>query len=138
MRAAFAVVLQDVGECIDSFGQLVEAETTGRQEEMVRLLAESTELLHETRAILTDLMLAESNDTDQWLLRGSILRAVGEILAVLDTQERVARYARWRATQGSRPLPGREVAREFTPPLDRSLLSALGLRWHRDRSRSDD
>ena len=134
VRAAFAVVLHDVGQCIDSFGQLVEAETTGRQDAVVRLLDESTELLRETRAILTDLMLAESDDTDQWLLRGSILRAVGEILAVLDTQERVSRYARWRTAQGSRPLPGREVSRQFVPPLDRRLLGALGIRWHRDRT----
>lgn len=135
VRAAFAVVLSDVGESIDTFGQLVEAESTGQPDEVVRLLDESTELLRETRAILTDLMLAESSDTDQWLLRGSILRAVGEILAVLDTEQRTERYARWRTQQGARPVPGREVSREFVPPLDRTLLGALGLRWHRDRSR---
>lgn len=135
VRAAVAVVLRDVGACIDSFGALVEAETTGEPQEVVRLLDDNTELLRETRAILTDLMLAETGDTDQWLLRGSILRAVQQILAVIDTERRTQRYARWRTDQGGRPLPGREVSREFMPPLNRTMLRGLARHSHRARTR---
>ncbi|WP_151525988.1 FUSC family protein [Serinicoccus kebangsaanensis] len=127
VRAAVAVVLRDVGSCIDSFGQLVEAEVSGDPEQRQALLDDSVELLRETRAILTELMLMESSrddGSDQWLLRGSILRAVDRILQVLDAQARAAAHARWRTEQGARPLPGPTMSQEFAP-LDRAVLASL-------------
>ncbi|OLT18429.1 hypothetical protein BJF86_15625 [Serinicoccus sp. CNJ-927] len=127
VRAAMAVVLRDVGSCIDSFGQLVEAETVGDLEQRRALLDDNMELLRETRAILTELMLMESGGGaggGQWLLRGSILRAVDRILQVLDAPARAAAHARWRSEQGERLLPGPTVSHEFAP-LDRALLTSL-------------
>ena len=134
VRAAVAVVLRDVGSCIDSFGALVEAETSGDQERRRVLLDENMELLRETRAILTELMLMESGGgpTDQWLLRGSILRAVDRILQVLDAPARAAQHARWRDAQGERALPGPTISREFAP-LDRAVLASLRRAWRRPR-----
>lgn len=134
VRAAVAVVLRDVGSCIDSFGQLVEAEVSGDPEQRRRLLDDNMELLRETRAILTELMLVESTDgrPDQWLLRGSILRAVDRILQVLDAPARAARHAQWRDEQGRRPLPGPTMSREFAP-LDRAVLSPVRTAWRRTR-----
>lgn len=120
VRSAYAVVLADLGECIDAFGRLVEAETQGEQAQLHQVLDENIELLRETRAILTELMLAEVDDTEQWLLRGSILRAVDEILQVLDARTRARNHERWRSTQGDRPLPGATTASELVP-LDRVL-----------------
>ncbi|KUG56868.1 hypothetical protein AVL62_12115 [Serinicoccus chungangensis] len=134
VRAAVAVVLRDVGSCIDSFGELVEAETSGDPERRRALLDDNMELLRETRAILTDLMLMESGGgpTDQWLLRGSILRAVDRILQVLDAPARAAQHARWRDEQGRRALPGPTISREFAP-LDRAVLASLRRAWRRTR-----
>ncbi|WP_281965574.1 FUSC family protein [Serinicoccus marinus] len=143
VRAAMAVVLRDVGACIDSFGQLVEAETVGDLEHRRALLDDNMELLRETRAILTELMLMESGEETaggQWLLRGSVLRAVDRILQVLDAPARAAAHARWRSEQGERPLPGPTVSHEFAP-LDRALLTSLrrarrpGRRWGRRPTR---
>ncbi|MFK5689765.1 aromatic acid exporter family protein [Ornithinimicrobium sp. LYQ92] len=128
VRSAYAVVLADLGECIDAFGRLVEAETQGEQAQLHEVLDENIELLRETRAILTELMLAEVDDTEQWLLRGSILRAVDEILQVLDARTRARNHDRWRSTQGDRPLPGATTASELVP-LDRVLRWPGVARW---------
>ncbi|WP_010148706.1 FUSC family protein [Serinicoccus profundi] len=126
VRAAMSVVLGDVGACIDSFGQLVEAEISGQEQHRRERLDHNVELLRETRAILTELMLMESDGgpTDQWLLRGSILRAVDRILQVLDAPARARQHARWRDGQGDRPLPGPATSQEFVP-LDRALLTSV-------------
>lgn len=130
VRSACAVVLADLGECIDAFGRLVEAETQGEQERVHAVLDENIELLRETRAILTELMLAEVDDTEQWLLRGSILRAIDEILQVLDARTRARSHELWRAGQGDRPLPGATTSSELVP-LDRMVRAARRRAWRR-------
>lgn len=136
-RSAYAVVLTDLAECIDAFGSLVEAETQGEEEQVHALLDANIELLRETRAILTELMLADVGPADQWLLRGSILRAVEEILQVLDAPTRASSRARWRAEQGDRPLPSAATTHEL-PPLDRAWLAGLRPARTRDLPPDDE
>lgn len=108
IRAALAVVLGNVADCLDAFGALVEAEAADAETEVERNLAESLEVAREARAILTELLLVDPRaETSLWLLRGSILVAVEQVLDPLRLEER-ARLRRGRETtqgQGLLPLP---------------------------------
>ena len=71
LRAAFAVVLHDTADCLRAFGSLVVAEAEGREEETEQALAESLDILRETQAILTELIMVDAREnTSSWLLRG--------------------------------------------------------------------
>jgi hypothetical protein len=95
-RQAFAVVLDDIADCLRGFGQLVRAEAEGNLEEAERAMASSLEILRETRAILTELLMSRpSSDAGLWLLRGSILAAVEQVLVELDLERRFRQREEW-------------------------------------------
>lgn len=95
-RQAFAVVLSDIADCLRAFGQLVRAEAEENQEEAERALATSLEILRETRAILTELLISRpGSDAGLWLLRGSILAAVDQVLIELDLERRARQREEW-------------------------------------------
>ena len=125
------MVLRDTGECIDSFGRLVEAETRGAEAELEELLRDNMELLMETRAVLTELMLVTTHEPRQWVLHGSILRVLDEILASLDADHRARARAEWRSRQASRPLPSRATSSELPVMYDRTWLRAIRSAGHR-------
>jgi hypothetical protein len=105
LRAAFAVVLHDVGDCLRAFGGLVVAEAEGREEQTEQALADSLEILRETQAILAELIMVDAVDnTSSWLLRTSILAAVEQVLARLNLEDRDRVYRRLRDEQERRPL----------------------------------
>lgn len=90
-RQAVSVVLSDLGDCLRAFGELVEAEAEGREEDAEQALDTNLEILRETRAILTELLITRPSDRlELWLLRGSILAAVDQVLRQLDIEERAA------------------------------------------------
>lgn len=90
-RQAVAVVLSDVGDCVRAFGRLVRAEAEGREREAEEALETNLEILRETRAILTELLITSPGDPlGLWLLRGSILAAVEQVLRQLDLEQRAA------------------------------------------------
>ncbi len=69
IRAALAVVLGNVADCLDAFGALVEAEAADAETEVERNLAESLEVAREARAILTELLMVDPRaETSLWLL----------------------------------------------------------------------
>ena len=135
LRAAFAVVLHDVADCLRAFGRLVEAEARGQEEETEKALDAHLEILRETKAILTELMLvAAPDDKEAWLLRGSILAAVEQVLDQLNLQERT----RARLRQGGKPvaqLP--PLLQAALPHPERPHLRGLppGTTWRRSRSK---
>jgi len=105
LRAAFAVVLHDTADCLRAFGGFVIAESEGRERDTEKALAESLDILRETQAILTELILVRAReDTSSWLLRGSILAAVEQVLARLDLEDRARVHQRWKEEQQRRPL----------------------------------
>jgi len=105
LRAAFAVVLHDIADCIRAFGSLVLAEVEGREEEAERSLDESLEILRETQAILTELIMVNVQENkSSWLLRGSILAAVEHVLNQLNLEDRARIRRQWRAEQRAKPL----------------------------------
>jgi hypothetical protein len=116
-RQAFAVVLDDIADCLRGFGQLVRAEAEGNLEEAERAMASSLEILRETRAILTELLMSRpSNDAGLWLLRGSILAAVEQVLVELDLERRFRQREEWqrRSALVLPRLAGLEVRRPRT------------------------
>ncbi|NAZ84982.1 FUSC family protein [Kineococcus indalonis] len=112
VRQAFAVVLAEVAGCLRAFGELVQAETVGAEAEVERTLAQSLEEAREARAILTELLFVDPRaETSLWLLRGSILTAVQQVLTPLDLEGRARR----------RPPPPPAALRTLTP-LVRKVL----------------
>ena len=105
LRVAFAVVLDDVADCVNGFGELVVAEAEGREEEVEERLDESLDVLRETQAILSELITTDAQyDASSWLLRGSILAAVRHVLDQLDLEERARSRRAWQEDQARRPL----------------------------------
>jgi hypothetical protein len=104
VRQAFAVVLAEVASCLDAFGALVEAETAGAEADVERQLAEGLDRAGEARAILTELLFVDARaETSLWLLRGTLLTAVEQVLAPLDLEERARQRERLRPA-AAKPL----------------------------------
>jgi hypothetical protein len=127
LRRAFAVVMHDVADCLRAFGNLVVAEAEQREGETEEALAESLEILRETQAILTELIMVNTqDDSSAWLLRGSVLAALGQVLARLDVEQRAEVHRRWKETQLQRPLTQLPpVIQGVLPHPDRPSLRGL-------------
>jgi hypothetical protein len=124
LRRAFAVVMHDVADCLRAFGNLVVAEAEQREGETEEALAESLEILRETQAILTELIMVNTqDDSSAWLLRGSVLAALGQVLARLDVEQRAEVHRQWKEAQLQRPLthPDRPSLRGLPPGTLRRL-----------------
>lgn len=105
LRSAFAVVISDVGDCVRAFGGLVVAEAEGRVQDTEQALADTLDILRETKAILVELIMVDAQgNPSAWLLRGSIVAAVEQVLDQLDLEERARLHTRWREQQLARPL----------------------------------
>lgn len=105
LRKAFAVVLHDTADCLRGFGSLVVAETEDREENTRQALAETLDVLRETQAILTELVMVDAqHNPSSWLLRGSILAAVEQVLTRLNLENRARLHEDWKAEQLRRPL----------------------------------
>lgn len=108
VRAAFSLLLRNVAECVDAFGSLVLAETTEVEADVERTLTESLDVEREARALLTELLFVDAREEPSlWLLRGSILLAVEQVVEPLRLEDR-ARVRRerelepWRAWRTTR------------------------------------
>lgn len=127
LRSAFAVVLQDVADSLRAFGGLVVAEAENREEETERALDVSLEVLRETHAVLTELMMLDPpGGKSAWLLRGSILAAVEQVLDQLNLKDRARARQRWREQQQAKPtahLP--PLVQAALPHPDRPYLRGL-------------
>jgi hypothetical protein len=136
LRSAFAVVLHDSADCLRAFGGLVIAESEGREQDTEQALAESLEILRETQAILTELILVRAQeDASSWLLRGSILAAVEQVLSRLNLEDRARVHRRWKEEQERRPLAQLpRIVQDVLPHPDRPYPRGLQRgRWPRAR-----
>ncbi|MBK7723029.1 MAG: hypothetical protein IPI32_12645 [Austwickia sp.] len=103
LRHAFAVVILDISDAVRAFGALVEAEAGLRETAAIDATAETLEVLRETRAMVTELLMVDvGDDTQTWLLRGSILGAVEGVLTALDVERRAKTRARVRHEEALR------------------------------------
>ncbi|WP_156609408.1 FUSC family protein [Auraticoccus cholistanensis] len=137
LRGAFAVVLSDVADCLRAFGRLVVAEATGQEAESERALAESLDVLRETQAILTELVITDARDQEgSWLLRASVLAAVDHLLRQLDLEQRARVRRAWREEQERRRssrLP--PLVSGILPHPERPTVRGLDPSWRRHRAR---
>jgi hypothetical protein len=133
LRAAFAVVLHDAADCIRAFGSLVLAEVEEREEEAERHLDESLDILRETQAVLTQLLMVDPQENkSSWLLRGSILAAVQHVLDELNLEDRGRARQQWKDEQRTRPLSQLPpIVQAALPHPDRPSLRGLppGTTW---------
>lgn len=121
-RLAFSVVLADIGDCLRAYGRLVHAEAGGAEERAEEALAESLEILRETRAILTELLTSRPEGRlELWLLRGSVLAAVEQVLVQLDLERRARLRSAWQ-----RPAPIAVVAPMVREALPRARVRRTG------------
>ena len=141
LRSAFAVVLHDVADCLRAFGHLVVAEAEDRKEETEQALDQSLEILRETQAILTELIMVDAqHNTASWLLHGSILAAVEQVLAQLDLESRARVHQAWREEQARRPLAQLPpIIEGIMPHPDRPFPRGLqpDALWRRPLQRTD-
>lgn len=109
LRRAFGALLADTGECLRAFGALVVAEAEGDETQTERATAANAEILRETRAFLTELILVDAQgNSSAWLMHGSMVAAVDQVLSELDVEERVRARKLWAEHEQrrlGRPLP---------------------------------
>jgi uncharacterized membrane protein YgaE (UPF0421/DUF939 family) len=90
LRRAFAVVLDDVATGLRSFGDMVRAQYGGgRVDRADEARATTLEAVREARAVLTELALLDIDPrmhTDLWMVQGTVLAAVEQILRQLDLE----------------------------------------------------
>ncbi|GAB3710138.1 FUSC family protein [Mariniluteicoccus flavus] len=119
MREAFAVVLEDLGDAVEAFGQLIQAEAQGTDDEVRHQVAETLEVLRETRVRLTELMFVDARDQPGlWLLRGTILDSIEQVLRHLDLDTRADSRREWQARQAGRRIASGQL-------INRDTLAAL-------------
>ncbi|WP_210509133.1 aromatic acid exporter family protein [Naasia sp. SYSU D00057] len=111
LSRAFAVVLDDVADGLRAFGDLVDAEYGRRGANRADDLLERTlEIVRETRAVLTELMLLDVDPREQtelWMLHGSVLAALDHVIAQLDLERTERSTEPWL----SRRIPALRTAR---------------------------
>jgi uncharacterized membrane protein YccC len=99
LRRAFAVVLDQLAEAVRGFGDLVAAEFgSGSFQEIEEVHARTMDVIQETRAVLTELSLLDIDRREHaglWMLQGSVLAAVEEVLAQLDPEQRERSSEAW-------------------------------------------
>lgn len=109
LRTAFAVVLDDLANGLRAFADVVTAEFgPGDAEQVDGAISRSLDVVRETRAVLTELMVLDVNPREQadlWLLQGSVLSAVDQILTNLDLEHTVRRTEPWLTRHGLPTLP---------------------------------
>jgi len=103
VRAAFALLLGDVGDALRSFGRLVRAEVD--EDPTVAEIEHTTSLeaLREARARVTELLLiGPRDDPEYWTLNVAVLATVERVLRELDVEEHVRLQERRRRAADER------------------------------------
>jgi uncharacterized membrane protein YccC len=90
LRRVFAVVLDDLAAGLRSFGDLVRTQYGGgRVDRADEARTATLEAVREARAVLTELTLLDIDPRqhpDLWMVQGTVLTAVGQILRQLDLE----------------------------------------------------
>ena len=145
IRKVVAVVLHDLAECLRAFGDLVIAESESAVDEakIDDALAQSLDVLRETQAILTDLIMVRTTRDDvSWLMRGSIIAAIEQVLSGLDVNRRESQYRQWYEAQQSQRVVLPTMIQSVLPhperPLPRGLQVPGGWRRQQNKAAPDE
>lgn len=126
VRQAFVVVLRDLGDTVDAFACLVEAEANGDTSAAESGLTATLGRLRASYADLVALMKVDPDQTSLWLLRGGIGSAIEQIIAELDLTSYLTHRDEWRASQLGRSLPTGSIGPRIRSPW--GLLAQRRLR----------
>ena len=99
LRRAFAVALDDVANGLRAFGDLVQAEYGRvRADRADEAFDRTLDAVREARAVMTELTLLDVDprgQTELWLLHGSVLAALEQVVAQLDVEHAERRTEPW-------------------------------------------
>ena len=99
LRRAFAVALDDVANGLRAFGDLVQAEYGRvRADRADEAFQRTLDAVREARAVMTELTLLDVDprgQTELWLLHGSVLAAIEQVVAQLDVEQAERRTEPW-------------------------------------------
>lgn len=133
VRPALASVLDGLSRVIKTFADLVESDAIGDAAEAEQRHEAAMVDARAATANLTELMRVDTGQTKLWLLRGTILSAIENILAELDlTAYRVFRDE-WRASQLGRALPAGSIGPHIRSPWGQLAQQRLRARAARSR-----
>lgn len=127
VQHALADVMRDLGSCLSSFGRMVEAEAIGNETDAQAVFARNYRAVRDTRANLRHLMESDATFRDQWMIRGSLLGAIDQILAQVDLDARKRVRHRWKASQLGRSLPESHIGPRTTQ-YDRFRMARMRAR----------
>ncbi|HET8594837.1 MAG TPA: aromatic acid exporter family protein [Intrasporangium sp.] len=125
LRGAFAVVLQSLGSGLAAFAELIASD---RVEAAEQALDRLHEIIGETRAMLTDLILVDVEarpGSDTWMLQGSLLAAIDQIIQQLDLEHPEQTAPAWSQRPSIERVP-RTVAQtrqRLSEPVRRQIAS---------------
>lgn len=134
VRAVFAVLLRDLAEAVSAFGRLVRAEAEGQAGAQAPQLAQALEAVGEARTRLTELLLVDRRDDDDWQSHGVLLGSVQRMLREVDVEERVRQQRRLAAELAARPPAVQAVDR--LRATSRQAVRPVRRRWQRNADRS--
>jgi hypothetical protein len=103
VREVFAVLLYDLADAVAAFGRLVHEEAEGETAAQVDRLEQAIDAVREARVRLTELLLIDRQDDEDWELHGVVLTAVQRMLAEIDVEERLRQRERARQRLQARP-----------------------------------
>ena len=127
---AMRVLLEDLAEGIRAYGALVRADADKGGFASDEALAEALDALHETRAVLTELLIVDAGQSqDHWMLSGTLLNSVSRILRELDLEERARQRQRWESATAAKRAGLRPVTR-----LRESARAPYSRRRRRERA----
>ena len=98
LRVVFSVLLDSLASGVHEFGDLVAAD---RVDEAEHALDRIREVVLETRARHSELvMIAPMTDTESWMMQGSMLAAIDQIVRQLDLEHPEQATAAWNVRPG--------------------------------------
>lgn len=135
LRAELSAAFALMGAVISAFGDLVQAEARGSLGTVEDVFREKLLELHAQRERLVKILEVDHEDTKLWMVRGSILAAVDQVLDLLDLQARLRLREQWELTQAGLWLPEGQVGEEIDiAPSSRRWLA----REHSEHALSED
>lgn len=133
VRPALVKVLDQLGRVIETFTDLIEADATGDASQQEQRHEAALTQARIAAAGLTELMRVDTDQTGLWLLRGTILSAIENILAELDLTGYRQMRDDWRASQLGRALPAGSIGPRIRSPWGQFAQQRLRARAAQSR-----
>ena len=132
-REVFAVLLHDLADAVAAFGRLVREEAEGEAAAQAQRLAQAIDAVGEARVRLTELLLIDRQEQDDWDLHANLLTAVQRMLREIDVQERLRQQER--ARQRAEARPPAVLAVDRLRASSRQVVHPARWRWRRPSGR---